>query len=120
MATTAVNGPMVHDSEATAYEMPNTNIDHRPRVRPPLSRRGSESAGSHPAKKAPPITSRAMPMITVSHGENSPTATEVQDTRAPATANSSRNPADTTVPTSKARDTEALEAPSSPWSMPRK
>lgn len=51
-------------------------------------------------------------MITVSQGETSPTPKDVQEMSTPASAKSTRNPEDTTAPTSRARVRLAV-APSS-------
>src|SRR6476646_2135751 len=98
VATTDVNTPMVHDSEAIAYERPKRNMDQRPRSWPPLSRRGRATSGSQPTSHAMPAATRATPITTVSYGDHLPTANDVHDTSAPATANSTRKPADTTAP----------------------
>ena len=68
-ATTLVKTGIVHDSEAIAYEIPNRNIDQRPRSCPPRSRWGSLRIGSQPSANAMPMTIRTMPITTVIHAE---------------------------------------------------
>ena len=61
-STVSTNGPIVHPNDATAYEMPKTNIDQNVRERPPRSSRGVAKASDRPMRKATPTAMSTNPM----------------------------------------------------------
>ena len=69
--TAAVNSGSAHEIDAMAYEMPNTNIDPPPVVRPPRCIFGSATTGSNPRSMATPSTAKPIPITMVAQGTHS-------------------------------------------------
>jgi hypothetical protein len=68
LVVTARNGPMVHDSEATAYETPNRNMEGNVPSEPPRFSLGILTMIWRPSSRATPSPTSPTPMTMVAHG----------------------------------------------------
>jgi hypothetical protein len=117
--TATRNSGSVHDSDATAYDTPNTNIDHSVRRSPPRSSLGRANDGWNPASMAMPSTVRATPITIVASGMLASMGSAATLSTTPMTVNTTTNPAVTTALMPTARNTtDWLSAEGS--SIPRK
>src|SRR3954454_5182802 len=87
--------------DATAYDTPNTVIDRRPPLRPPLSSRGRRTLGSNPRGMTTPTRISVPPITSDTQGATSYTERVTRLTISPITANVATKPVVTAVPTTR-------------------
>ena len=121
LVVAARNGPIVHDSDATAEETPNRNIDGNVPSVPPRSSLGIFTVSWRPSARAPPRPTMPTPITIVAHGRYCSIRNANGVTISPNAPNTTTNPAVSTADTASARPTAPPRPPgrSSPTNADR-